>query len=366
MPVTLADLRRFAIARSLRRAPDLRTALHTPGYVQADPIRAPARAQDLTLRHRVDGYRAGDLERAYPDLDVEEDFFVNYGFVPAAVQAVMHPRTGNLNRPVDSDDQATARAVRDFIATRGTVHPREVDEAFPLGTGRNWFGGNSKVSTKLLERMHYEGMVRVAGRQGGTRLYAVAPDRHPPDDPDATADRLADIAIDAYAPLTLRGLRFVIAHLQWFALPQWADRRKGMVARARARLASASVDGTEWFWPASEDPAMAPDAPPAVRILSPFDPVVWDRHRFELLWGWEYRFEAYVPAAKRVRGYYAMPLLWRDTVVGWANISVVDGALQSDIGYVTGEAPVDPAYPEALRAELADLARFLDCTYTPS
>ena len=49
-------------------------------FVQADPIRAPARAQDLTLRHRVKGYRVGDLERRYATLDVEEEFFVNYGF----------------------------------------------------------------------------------------------------------------------------------------------------------------------------------------------------------------------------------------------------------------------------------------------
>ena len=75
MPPTLHDLRRHAITRSLRLAPSLRDALHRPGFLQADPIRSPARAQDLTLRHRVPGYRAGDLERAYPDLDIEEDTF---------------------------------------------------------------------------------------------------------------------------------------------------------------------------------------------------------------------------------------------------------------------------------------------------
>ncbi|EWS60580.1 hypothetical protein Y695_04569 [Hydrogenophaga sp. T4] len=55
-----------------------------------------------------------------------------------------------------------------------------------------------------------------------------------------------------------------------------------------------------------------------MRLLAPFDPVVWDRDRFERLWDWAYRFEAYTPPAKRVRGYYAMPLLWRDQVIGWA------------------------------------------------
>jgi len=79
--VTLDDLRRFAVARSLFPPTTLTRALDTLGFVQADPIRAPARAQDLTLRHRVAGYRAGDLERLYHTLDIEEDVFINYGFV---------------------------------------------------------------------------------------------------------------------------------------------------------------------------------------------------------------------------------------------------------------------------------------------
>ncbi|HEY7904333.1 MAG TPA: crosslink repair DNA glycosylase YcaQ family protein, partial [Casimicrobiaceae bacterium] len=82
MTAALAELRRFAIARSLFPPIDLQGAVDRLGFVQADPIRAPARAQDLVLRHRVAGYRAGDLDRRYPTLDIEEDFFVNYGFLP--------------------------------------------------------------------------------------------------------------------------------------------------------------------------------------------------------------------------------------------------------------------------------------------
>ena len=91
-PPSLDDLRRYAIARSLFRPTTLPKAIERLGFVQADPIRAPARAQDLTLRHRVVDYRAGDLERRYPRLAIEEDFFVNYGFLPREVHALMHPR----------------------------------------------------------------------------------------------------------------------------------------------------------------------------------------------------------------------------------------------------------------------------------
>ena len=92
MPITLDDLRRFAVARSLFTPTTLKRALDKLGFVQADPIRAPARAQDLTLRHRVRRYRAGDLERRYATLGIHEDFFVNYGFLTSAVQTLMHPR----------------------------------------------------------------------------------------------------------------------------------------------------------------------------------------------------------------------------------------------------------------------------------
>ena len=85
MELTLDDLRRYAATRTFFAPTTLKRALHKLGFVQADPIRAPARAQDLILRHRVKGYRVGDLERRYSALDVAEDFFINYGFVTTGV-----------------------------------------------------------------------------------------------------------------------------------------------------------------------------------------------------------------------------------------------------------------------------------------
>src|SRR5262249_39247537 len=76
----LEQLRRYATARSLCEPTTLRRAIARLGFVQADPRRAPARAQDLILAQRVPGYRAGELERRYPRLAIEEAFFINYGF----------------------------------------------------------------------------------------------------------------------------------------------------------------------------------------------------------------------------------------------------------------------------------------------
>src|ERR671927_1930594 len=101
MSITLDELRRFSVARNFPKATTLNRALKRIGFVQADPIRAPARAQDLILRHRVKNYHAGDLERRYTSLDIEEDFFVNYGYVTRGLQVLMHPRT---NSRVPADD----------------------------------------------------------------------------------------------------------------------------------------------------------------------------------------------------------------------------------------------------------------------
>src|SRR5271166_715242 len=111
MPITVGHLRRYAISRSLFKPTTLGRAIDKLGFVQSDPIRAPARAQDLTLRHRVAGYRAGDLERAYTRLKIDEDCLVNYGFLPRRHLALMHPRIARR-----AWDAATRRRAADVLA----------------------------------------------------------------------------------------------------------------------------------------------------------------------------------------------------------------------------------------------------------
>ncbi|MGH7125689.1 MAG: DNA glycosylase AlkZ-like family protein [Stellaceae bacterium] len=361
MPITLDDLRHFAVARSIGAPTTLERALEQQGFVQADPIRAPARAQDLTLRHRVRDYRAGDLERRYTALGVEEDFFINYGFVTRALQALMHPRTGEGRRPWTAARRRRALALLEFVRERGAVHPREVDARFAHGTIKNYWGGSSNVTTHLLDVMHYRGMLRVARREGGIRIYAEH--RHGPEPSDeaerrARLDRLIDVAVGLYAPLPARSLSILVRGLR-SAVPQWRGELGGALARTKERLGRARVDGVDWYWPAAEDPARA-EMDDTLRLLAPFDPIVRDRDRFEAFWGWVYRFEAYTPARKRKLGYYALPLLWRGRVIGWANLAVREGTLVPELGYVAGKPPRDRVFKRELEAELERMRVFLD------
>ncbi|HTS24194.1 MAG TPA: crosslink repair DNA glycosylase YcaQ family protein [Casimicrobiaceae bacterium] len=365
MPTNLDSLRRHAVVRSLFEPTTLERALDRIGFVQADPIRAPARAQDLTLRHRVEGYRAGDLERRYATLPIEEDFFVVYGFVPRAIQALMHPRSRRgvavaASRSWSPQRRKRAQLILDFVRERGSVHPREVEEHFAHGKVTNYWGGSSNATTQLLDAMHYRGMLRVIGRESGTRTYAAH--RHGPEPADAAErrrriDALVNAVVNVYAPLPARSLNELVRRLR-YAVPQWRGELGAALERVRQRLAHARVDGIDWYWPAAEDPDRN-DPPEAVRLLTPFDPVVWDRRRLELLWGWVYRFEAYTPPAKRKLGYYALPLLWRDRVIGWGNLSVRNGRLEAQLGYI--EAPPRArAFKRELAAELARMRAFLD------
>jgi len=365
-PITIDDLRRFTVARNFPKPTTLNRALQRMGFVQADPIRAPARAQDLILRHRVRDYRAGDIERRYTSLDVEEDFFVNYGYVTRSLQALMHPRS---NSRVPADDiiapwprgqkKKNAKLLLDFVRERGVVHPREVDEHFAHGKVTNYWGGSSNATTHLLDAMHYSGLLRIVRREKGIRIYSEH--KHQPvprgaAERRARIDALVDVVVKIYAPLPGPSLSFYLRRLR-YAAPQWQKEIPGALQRAKERLSHARIGNINWYWPTEED-ADEHSTSEVVRFLAPFDPVVHDRDRFELLWGWTYRFEAYTPAPKRKLGYYAMPLLWRDRVIGWANLSVKNGALTPNIGYLNTPPP-GPAFKRELEEELDRMRVFL-------
>ncbi|MFT3804024.1 MAG: crosslink repair DNA glycosylase YcaQ family protein [Burkholderiaceae bacterium] len=357
---SLEDLRRYAVARTLFTPTTLPAAIQRLGFVQADPIRAPARAQDLTLRHRVKDYRAGELERRYGRLKIDEDCLVNYGFLPSEHLALMHPR--QAKRTWDAETQRKAADVLAFVRERGAVHPREVEQHFAHGRVKNYWGGSSNASTQLLDGMHYRGLLRVKRRDSGTRVYEAA--AHPPvDDSSAGSARraaaLIDLVVRKYAPLPAASLTYLV-RLLGYGAPHLTAQTRTALRLAHEHLGSCRIDGTTWYWPADENPrARRYAVDDRLRLLAPFDPVVWDRRRFTLLWDWTYKFEAYTPPAQRRFGYYALPMLWRDRVIGWANVSASEGSLAPAFGYATGTMPKDATFRNALNEELQRMGQFL-------
>jgi uncharacterized protein YcaQ len=350
MMITLQDLKHHAIASSLFSPTTLGRAVRKLGFVQADPIRAPARAQDLILRHRVKKYLADDLSRKYRSLPLEEDFLYAYGFMPLETWRLLHPR---VQRALSAAEQR----VLDIVSQRKHLHPRELEASLGRERETNAWGGYSKATTRNLQRLHYLGLIRIAGREKGVRLYERAVLLEQSLDPDERLRQLALLIGHILQPVPQNRLNAALRHLG-YAAPHLQGRTR-IVAKLlqSGQMESAEVDGVRYLWPAGRIFRHEPE--PTVRFLAPFDPVVWDRYRFEYFWSWPYRFEAYTPPAKRKLGYYAMPLLWRAEVIGWVNTLRRGGELTIDAGFVNGKRPREKSFSLEFEAESERLRQFL-------
>ena len=350
-------LRRYAIARTLARSPTPIAAVERLGFVQYDPIRAPACAQDLILRQRVDGYRAGDLERAYREHPLDETFLHVYGVMPAERAHAIHPRGDGPGWRVEREHPGLARRVLRHVRRHGVVHPRVLAQALDTATTTSGWGGASAATTRTLDMLQYRGELRVVHRDAGIRVYAPAAKRPRAIGSSQRAASLLSTLLALYAPLPAATLRYLAWMVGGRGLASNEERARALARFAKGKgVASATVDGVRYLYPAHEDPRQA-EVDDRVRALAPFDPIAWDRDRFEHLWGWGYRFEAYTPANKRVYGYYALPLAWRDCVVGWVNATPSARGLAFDVGYPDG-APRDRTFRRALEEELASLQGF--------
>lgn len=354
--MTLTRLRRMALAASFPAPASLGRAIGRMGFVQAAPIRAPARAQDLILRHRVAAYRNGDVQRHFARLTLEEDFLYAYGIMPHDTWRTLHPRHDADSHDGQHRPAGLAAEVLAFVHDRGVVHPRDLAERFGRARALNGWGSWSAATTRALQSLHYHGLLRVARRDEGIRVYAPARPHAEPRSPDRRRRDAVMLLARILAPLPERSLRPACALLAR-GVPDLGDPAAIVSAlRASGELEAGEADGERFLWPAG---LRATAQAPVVRLLAPFDPLVWDRRRFAMLWNWEYRFEAYTVAAERRLGYYALPLLWGEHVIGWANASVVKGTLQVTPGFV-GAAPKDAAFRRALDAEIALFRAFLE------
>jgi hypothetical protein len=276
--------------------------------------------------------------------------------------ALLHPR--GLPRAWDAWDakmQLSAQEVLAFVRRRGLTQAKDVQAHFDHGRIKRW-GADLNISNHLLEGLHYRGLLRVARREAGTRVYQ--PFEHPPQDDSpearlARAGHLLDRVMQLYSPLPAASLGYLCGLLR-HGVPHLAAELRQLQEHVQSRYAHAQVDGRLWFWPEREKPMAARHAVDSrLRFLAPFDPVVWDRRRFQLFWGWEYKLEAYVPAHKRRMGHYAMPMLWGEQILGWANLKVVAGQLQHEVGFAVPR-PRGRAFQLALDEALQRMQEFLE------
>jgi uncharacterized protein YcaQ len=260
-------------------------------------------------------------------------------------------------RRIGRERPGYVEAVLEEVRDRGPIAASELEEERPRRSGPWWDWHDAK---RALEWLFYSGRVTAAGRRGFERLYDL-PERvlpaavlQAPTPPEPEAQReLLRIAARALGVGTERDLR------DYFRLE---------VGEARARIAElvetgellpVTVEG--WRQRAYLDPAARmPRRVPARALLSPFDSLVWERDRTERLFGMQFRLEIYVPAERRVHGYYVLPLLLGESLVARVDLKAdrAAGVLRAQAAWAQ-DGHVPGAVAEALSAELRSMAAWL-------
>jgi uncharacterized protein len=211
--------------------------------------------------------------------------------------------------------------VLNAIRQRGPLRSRDLeDTATESWQSTGWTGGRNV--NQMLERLWVEGEITVVGRDGSQRLWDLAKRWFPAWTP---RERLSEQArSDRAVDLSLRALGVATEGQVYLHFTRWAyDDLKGSLRRLvdRGEAIPATVDGRRGFYLHRDhvDHGTAPWRGRTV-LLSPFDNLIADRARTKMLFDFDFGIEVYVPAAKRKRGYYVLPILSGDRLIGSADV----------------------------------------------
>ncbi len=311
-------------------APDVGAALQHHGYIQIDPINVCGRMHDLILRNRVRDYREGGLmahlhgeetrptaearrafEHHLPDTNILAAFPLDAW---PHFLAAMHRRsrtTGAWSGRLTPRERTLAERILAEIAARGPLSSEDFADS---GRARRVWGAATLAKTTL-QKLFFHGRVLISHRVGQRRIYDL-PERILP------ADTLA-APVPPAADTT-----------RWLAHLKLRQRRLAILKREEVRaLGDAAqpvqVEGCPLLHclredlplletvSGSTDPEASPPNDPATpRLIAPLDPLIYDRRLTQALWEFDYTWEVYTPPGKRVRGYYALPVLAGGELVG--------------------------------------------------
>jgi uncharacterized protein len=348
--------------------------------LQLDPISVVAPSHLLVLWSRLGRFDPAELEALRWD---ERRLFEYWTHAAAIVCTEDYPIHSLLMRRYPSDRYAQSRRMRDWVDAnqglrRSIVRRLRVEGPLPTGAfedraetswrSSGWTAGRNV--DRMLDVLWTQGRIMVAGRQGRQRVWdlaerwlpAWAPTRRPP---EREVVRLAaQRSLRALGVATARDIDRHFTQGRYPGLPAVLDglERSGRIERVRL-----AADGAEWPGPwyvHADDLALlerlaAGDWRPRMTLLSPFDNLIIDRERTRRLFGFDFRIEIYVPRAARRYGYYVLPVLHGDRLVGRVD-QAMDRARGRLVVHAVHAEPDAPAVAgPAVAAALGELAAFL-------
>ena len=326
----------LAARRFMRRAllldtpvPDIATAIAHHGYIQIDPINVCGRMHDLILRNRVAGYREGDLmrhlhgdvaplpaaartafEHHLPDTHVLVAFPLEAW---PHLLAAMRGRTrthGAWSGKLTPRERELSAFLLEELATRGPLSSEHIADD---GRRARRVWGSATLAKSTLQKLFFHGRVLIAKRENNRRLY------HLP-------ERILS------APILALPEPSAAATARWSVLLKLRQRRLTPLKRAELALVDDAVqpvslghgpllyclaDDIPLLHAASDQSKIAnPNSKISPLLLAPLDPLIYDRKVSRQLWEFDYTWEVYTPPHKRVRGYYALPILSGHELVG--------------------------------------------------
>ncbi|MEU4674668.1 crosslink repair DNA glycosylase YcaQ family protein [Amycolatopsis sp. NPDC023774] len=376
MKVSIRDARRWAISSQHldgRGARTMDEALTTLRCLQLDPIAVVANSHHLVLRSRLGNYDRGELDKRMWE---DRSLFEYWAHAASIVLTEDYPLHQALMRVYPRGKSAYGRRVAEFLRGNTELHNHILErlrEAGPLPAAEfedravvPWVSGGwttGRNVERMLDVLWFRGEIMVAARRGGKRLWDLASrclpaglDRTPLPD-EEVVEASADHALRA---LGIAREQDIEQHFVRERYPGLTAALAKLVADGRATKVTLEDDPTPWYLHADRTPPG--DWSPRTTLLSPFDNLICDRARTERLWDFAFRTEMYVPKANRQYGYYVLPILHCDRLIGRVapRLNRRKGVLEIEGVYSEPSAPANAA--KGVSHAITELATFLGAT----
>ncbi len=349
---------------------DLAHLINRLGFVQLDTIQVVSRAHHHIIWSRNANYREPMLNALMLKRGIFEHFTHDASVLPMEFYPVWQRQLERYKAKIDRSgwyksmpDAKGRAAIKARIEQEGPLSTHAFDTKIE-GKKQMWARPPHKLA---LDYMWYAGELSTCHREGFTKFYdlteRVIPETfRPPRLPkEQEVDWLCNAALDRMSFGTLSEIRKFWEATDVAEVKDWSN---------RADLVPVEIQNKDRSWTSGFAPAdietrlQTLKAPTSrLRILNPFDPVIRDRDRLERLFGFEYRVEMFVPAAKRKWGYYVFPLLEGDRFVGRIEVKAERKTNQLNVNALWSEPGITwtQARNDKLDKELVRLGRFSDC-----